>query len=130
MYNEARLSDLTIPEGKYYLADAGFEWGRANVRPATKEELYNLRHASARNVVEPRIPPAVAAVHNFILDHDPDDIYRYREAFSDIDVLPGTYGVLGTGPARRPEIMRATIRREGIAEDMWRNYQELTAANN
>jgi hypothetical protein len=50
MYNDARLSDLAIPEGKYYLADAGFgmcdsllipyrgvhyhlaEWGRASVR--------------------------------------------------------------------------------------------------
>lgn len=50
MYHDARLSDLTIPEGKYYLADAGFgmcysllipyrgiryhlaEWGRASVR--------------------------------------------------------------------------------------------------
>lgn len=50
MYNDARLSDLTIPADKYYLADAGFgmcdsllipyrgvryhlaEWGRANVR--------------------------------------------------------------------------------------------------
>ena len=50
MYNEARLSDLLIPPGKYYLADAGFgicdsllvpyrgvryhlaEWGRASVR--------------------------------------------------------------------------------------------------
>jgi hypothetical protein len=49
MFNEARLSDFHIPEGKYYLADAGFgmcnallipyrgiryhlaEWGRANV---------------------------------------------------------------------------------------------------
>lgn len=50
MYNEARLSDLLIPPGKYYLADARFgicdsllvpyrgvryhlaEWGRASVR--------------------------------------------------------------------------------------------------
>lgn len=50
MYNDARLTDFTIPEGKYYLADAGFgmcdsllvpyrgvcyhlaEWGRASVR--------------------------------------------------------------------------------------------------
>lgn len=50
MYNDALLSDLTIPEGKYYLADVGFgmcnsllipyqgvwyhlaEWGCAGVR--------------------------------------------------------------------------------------------------
>ena len=50
MYSHSRLIDLHIPEGKYYLADAGFalcdtllvpyrgvryhlaEWGRANIR--------------------------------------------------------------------------------------------------
>lgn len=50
MYHDARLSDLTIPGGKYFLANAGFpicegllipyrgvryhlqEWGRANLR--------------------------------------------------------------------------------------------------
>jgi hypothetical protein len=50
LFLDARLNDLTIPTGKYYLADAGFgscdtalvpyrgrryhlaEWGRANVR--------------------------------------------------------------------------------------------------
>jgi hypothetical protein len=50
LYLDARLHDLTVPDGKYYLADAGFgscdatlvpyrghryhlaEWGRANVR--------------------------------------------------------------------------------------------------
>ena len=89
MYSQFRLVDLHIPQGKFYLADAGFgvcnsllvpycvihyhlaEWGRANVRcvlillyyfishpfsdwfrPANKEELFNLRHASAQNVVE------------------------------------------------------------------------------
>ena len=89
VYESALQDGLNIPQGKYYLADAGFpsceellipyckvryhlaEWGRANVRyvsiydrhpynynnndyyrPANKEELYNLRHASARNVVE------------------------------------------------------------------------------
>ena len=65
MYATSRLVDLTIPEGKYYLADAGFgicdallvpyhgihyhlvEWGQAQLQPANKEELYNLRHSSA-----------------------------------------------------------------------------------
>ena len=50
MYHDARLTDLAIPAGKYFLADAGFpicegllipyrgvryhlqEWGRANLR--------------------------------------------------------------------------------------------------
>jgi hypothetical protein len=33
---------------RYHLS----EWGRAAVRPANREELYNLRHSSARNAVE------------------------------------------------------------------------------
>jgi hypothetical protein len=55
---------------KYYLGDAGYalswncltpyrgtryhlkEWARGNQRPRNKEELFNLRHASLRNVVE------------------------------------------------------------------------------
>ena len=88
MYAHSRLVDLTIPQGKFCLADAGFgifdsllvpyrgvhyhlaEWGCANTRyilyiyikvrifilpdfrPANCEELFNLQHASARNVVE------------------------------------------------------------------------------
>jgi hypothetical protein len=182
MYNDARLSDLTIPEGKYYLADAGFgmcdsllipyrgvryhlaEWGRASVRysslvflkamahfmlyrPVNKEELYNLRHASARNVVErifgvlkrrfvilthppeysmeiqARIPPALAATHNFIRDHDGEEIFDFDDP---IDPQPGFYGVLGNGPAWRAEVVRATSKRDHIASAMWRSYQAVT----
>ena len=60
MYNDARLIDLAIPDGKCYLADAGFaqcdallvpyrgvryhlaEWGRANVRCVTISLVYAL----------------------------------------------------------------------------------------
>lgn len=70
IFNNARQSDLRVPPGRYYLADAGFgacasllipyrgvryhlaEWGRAGTRPANREELFNLRHSSARNAVE------------------------------------------------------------------------------
>jgi hypothetical protein len=65
--------------------------------PQNREELFNLRHAQARNIIErifgvikkrwrilimppsydmkvqARIPAALAALHNFILEHDPDD---------------------------------------------------------
>uniref|UniRef100_A0A8R7NZ26 DDE Tnp4 domain-containing protein n=2 Tax=Triticum urartu TaxID=4572 RepID=A0A8R7NZ26_TRIUA len=60
---------LRVPEGKYYLADAGYaarreflppfrqtryhlrEW-RGNNRPRTQNELFNLRHSSLRTTVE------------------------------------------------------------------------------
>jgi hypothetical protein len=74
-------------------------------RPRDEEELFNLRHASARNVIErifgvlkqrfhilvnppridfdkqARLPPALAALHNFIRKNNPDDI----AAFSDVE---------------------------------------------
>ena len=59
-----------IPDHHYVIADAGYalqpqvltpyrrvryhlkEWGEGSGRPKTAKELYNLRHAKARNVVE------------------------------------------------------------------------------
>lgn len=75
LFNDARLKGLfKTPRGKYWLADAGYtqadgyggqvlapyvavryhlqEWRKGNHRPQTKEELFNLRHAKLRNVVE------------------------------------------------------------------------------
>jgi hypothetical protein len=70
-------------------------------RPSNSKELYNLRHASARNVVErifgvikhrwtiltrpphydmkvqAQIPSALVALHNFILEHDEADLDRW-----------------------------------------------------
>ncbi|AAW40901.1 conserved hypothetical protein [Cryptococcus deneoformans JEC21] len=61
--NNALEDNFVIPKDRFYLADAGYgahpglrlpfrgvryhlkEWGRANTRPRSKEELYNLRHA-------------------------------------------------------------------------------------
>ena len=60
---------ITRP-GKFYLGDAGYalrlwcitpyrgvryhlkEWAAGNARPQNYEELFNLRHASLRNVIE------------------------------------------------------------------------------
>lgn len=62
--------NLTIPNNKYYLADAGYhntdyllclyrgvcyhlkEVAAAGKKPTNREELFNLRHSSLRNVVE------------------------------------------------------------------------------
>jgi hypothetical protein len=87
MFYDARITDLHILVGKYYLADAGFpicdaliipkqgvhyhlaEWGRADLRwayfdslsvynlmfdyrPTNADELFNLWHAMARNIIE------------------------------------------------------------------------------
>jgi hypothetical protein len=65
-----RIGALDIPEGRFVLRDAGFancdtcitpyrgvryhlkEWAKGSRRPQNKEELFNLRHAKLRNVIE------------------------------------------------------------------------------
>ncbi|KAF5367459.1 hypothetical protein D9758_003825 [Tetrapyrgos nigripes] len=57
------------------------EWEAASIRPVCKEELFNLRHAQLRNVIE-RIFGVVkrqwkivweVLLHNFVLFHDPPE---------------------------------------------------------
>ncbi|XP_057797373.1 uncharacterized protein LOC131013316 [Salvia miltiorrhiza] len=61
---------LKVPKGFYYLCDNGYanrerfltpfkgvryhlkEWGPTNARPQNKEELFNLKHSKARNIIE------------------------------------------------------------------------------
>ena len=68
--DDAMGKGLPLIDGKYFLGDAGYgitkwclvpyrgvryhlkEWGRGNQKPLNKEELFNLRHSSLRNVVE------------------------------------------------------------------------------
>jgi hypothetical protein len=63
-------TDFVIPNNRFYLGDAGYaltsycltpyrgvryhlkEWRNSNEGPSNKEELFNLRHSSLRNVVE------------------------------------------------------------------------------
>lgn len=122
-------------------------------RPANREELYNLRHASARNVVErifgalkqrwdilnhapqynmsiqARVPPAAAAIHNFILEHDPVELEdMIAEGIQDPN--PGSmptedFGSLAGGPPSNAEKERAKIKRDIIAQAMWDNYVQV-----
>ncbi|XP_057774301.1 protein ALP1-like [Salvia miltiorrhiza] len=65
-----RPHGFKVPKGNYYLCDNGYansdgfltpykgvryhlkEWGPTAARPQNKEELFNLRHSKARNVIE------------------------------------------------------------------------------
>jgi hypothetical protein len=122
-------------------------------RPQNSKELFNLRHASLRNVIErifgvikrcfrllvhppefamdiqARLPPALAALHNFIRKHDPDDLADYEDA-EDPDpgaraVGPVAEGELARGLPRVGEREQVNLRRDRIAQDMWAQYQEL-----
>jgi hypothetical protein len=166
VYNDARFHNFRIPPGKFYLADAGFaltdellvpyrgeryhldEWRRGDRGPRTKEELFNLRHSSARNVIErifgvlkrrfrilimpPEystkiqscIPPALCAIHNFIRRYDPMEINDLADSQ---DILPPhidleMYGILSEGLPTRDAREAGAQSREHIAEAMWRDY--------
>jgi hypothetical protein len=70
VYTEAFDWSFEVPEGKYYLADAGYalqktllvpfrgvryhlrEQALSKLQPANAEELFNLRHSQMRNIIE------------------------------------------------------------------------------
>jgi DDE superfamily endonuclease len=112
-------------------------------RPRNKEELFNLRHARLRNVIErifgvlkkrfkvllvaqeysfvtqTQLISAVAFLHNFIISNDPDEI-----SIDDIETegsWDDTWSRHQTA-VPRDERARAAQRRDRIAEEMWANY--------
>lgn len=122
-------------------------------RPQNKEELFNLQHASARNVVERifgiikkrwailirppeysmavqvRIFPALAAIHNFIRIHDSQDVQDFEDEVygpqSSIHL-----GQLATSLVTPAERERAADRRDEIAQQMWDDYLEYLETMN
>jgi len=121
------------------------------LRPANKEELYNLRHASLRNVIErifgilkrrfrilllppeyaldiqARIPSALSVIHNFITIHDPGESEPDEADEADVGFGAGDTGVaaaeLGAGgPGAQGD---AGNLRDNIAEAMWVDYQRI-----
>jgi hypothetical protein len=75
--------------------------------------------------VQARLAPALAAIHNFIRLYDPDEILDLMDGAEDIQ--PGVrvpqIGDLALGPARAAERVLADGKRDGIARDMWIQYQ-------
>jgi hypothetical protein len=123
-------------------------------RPANKEELFNLRHASARNVVErifgvlkqrfrilllspeysmaiqARIPSALCAIHNFIRLHDSNE--------GPLPGFEGTPGGSATVPGQGAADEEAAgiieegvgAMRDRIAQAMWDDYQNILYEGN
>jgi hypothetical protein len=113
-------------------------------RPANQEELFNLHHAQGHNVIEqifgvikqhweilnhpPQfiqawLPPACAALHNFIITHNPNDIedlliaHGGGEAGDDNNT-----GTLAETHVSRHEKQRAKTLWDQIAQAMWDSY--------
>ena len=81
-------------------------------------------------VIQARIPPALAGIHNFIIYHDPTEV----EDMVDIpDPTPGnvppeqSFGLLASGAPNQAERTRAKEKRDQIAQAMWESYQAILA---
>ncbi|KAF8165807.1 hypothetical protein B0H34DRAFT_625270, partial [Crassisporium funariophilum] len=89
-----------------------------------KHRFLILTHPPEYNMeIQAHIPPALAATHNFICDHDAEEIFEFDDL---INLQPGVYGVLGNGPAQQAEVQHATLKRDKIASAMWTSYQAIT----
>jgi hypothetical protein len=122
--------------------------------PRNKEELFNLRHVSARNVIErifgvlngcfrilllpaefslevqARIPAALCAIHNFIRTHEPsqpeDDGESGDEVDGDQQYPDDDQAMDGAADAGGENLDgRAHQMCKEIAEAMWADYQGL-----
>jgi hypothetical protein len=169
LFDTARRNGFALPEYRYYLGDAGFpncdlimtpfaavryhlsEWDRGGRGPETPEELFNLRHAKLRNVIErvfgvkkrrfkiltaspeytydiqAKIVAAAGALHNFLRIHDRlssfdvDDEEEYDP--DDHPFLAGAEVPERLVLAITPEeSQRAGKRRHRIMTSMWDAY--------
>lgn len=121
-------------------------------RPANKEELFNLQHVQARNVIEcifgvlkrrfriliippeysvkvqAQIPSALCAIHNFIQIYDPkeDELPDLRHPeYSNSIPNPGDNGVQQINYGEDDVLDDVAVRRDKIAQDMWDSYQAI-----
>jgi DDE superfamily endonuclease len=119
-------------------------------RPRNARELFNLRHAKARNVIErifgvskqhfrlmveapkysletqAKIIHAICILHNFIRVHNPDEDLDAPEVELDRQV-PRQSAMDFGGSVTTEERNNVNTRRDDIARHMWAQYQEYIA---
>lgn len=118
--------------------------------PINKEELFNLRHAQARNVIErifgvlkrrfrilligpeydvkiqAQIPAALCSIHNFIRIHDPQQEAMLGEEDQVNHVDAGDDNVQQIGFVEANDANNPVVeRRDTIAQAMWNDYQQI-----
>ena len=82
--------------------------------------------------IQARLPPSTAAIHNFILYHDPIEVEEIV-SLETPDPNPGNlpaerdFGTLACGPPNAAEKARAKEKRDEIAQQMWESYQAILA---
>jgi hypothetical protein len=159
--SDALTKGFIIRDGKFWLADAGYplsnwcltpyrgvryhhkEWKKGRSKPQSKEELFNLRHAQARNIIErgfgvtkkrfpilknmPAYPYRIqigfvfscAVLHNFIRMHQsiPDEFDEWDEESEDTS---------NDAVDNEQHDAQAADWRDSIAQSMWTDYLAYT----
>lgn len=84
--------------------------------------------------VQAKIPAALVALHNFIMEHDAADLDRWIVDEAAEDLLRGRhrgdidFGQLATAvKVTTAEKRRAEHLRDTLAQDMWEDYQRILA---
>ena len=91
-----------------------------------KERWVILIHPSHFDMdVQVRIPPAPAAIHNFIHKHDPDEICEFADV-TNPSFVNHNCGTLANGRMTCADKERANVKRDEIALGMWEQYQEFS----
>lgn len=76
-----------------------------------------------------KVPPALAALHNFVMEYDPGDLDDWldHDSSTAFDPNPGdieSFGELSQNAVTPPERTRSMNRRDLIAHTMWSDYLE------
>lgn len=123
-------------------------------RPKNKEELFNLHHASLRNVIktifsimkswfcilevgceytmefQAQVVPALCTIYNFIHIHNLTEISDFVVEVETVnaDVVQDHTDVLREGPANHQEQRRANKWWDDIVQAMWDHYTHVMNA--
>jgi len=147
--------DITYRNGAKLICGTFFFLSNINInlhayRPSNPQELFNLRHAQARNIIErifgvlkrrfrilqmgsayrypvqAQIPAALCAIHNFIRIHDGEEEEEEEEEEDIVDQQNDAGDLfVRQGEGQRAENDAVVARRNNIAQKMWQEYQAI-----
>jgi DDE superfamily endonuclease len=162
---------FVTPKGKYWLGDAGYassetiltpyrgvryhlkEQRKASQKPQNSKELFNLRHASLRNVIERifgvlknkyqilqghkhplqtqiLLITALTALHNFVRQKEGQDADKYLDLKELEDKEPGDNTTKEGIKDKTPSTQAMDKFRDELAEKMWKDYQQYLQKGN
>lgn len=162
VFRDVVSKGFKTPPGKFWLGDAAYsnsgvvlapyrntayhldEKLRSKVKPKTAKELFNLRHASLRSIIErtfalykrkfpamdyvrlkrlddqAKLVLACAALHNWILIHDKTDPDRKKSRDEEVESDIGDSVDIESEEKEAKEMENL---RDRIAQEMWDDYQ-------